>query len=84
MVDYFIETSPYRDINNTNLLIKRDDQGLFKYDPAGPGWVTDKNLGIIYTDHVEVENVTEEEAQRVMKRLNEEYKNGTFKARRFS
>lgn len=84
MTDYFIETSPYEDISNTNLLIKRDDQGLFKYDPISSKWITDKNLGIIYTDHIEVETVTEEEAQKVIARLNEEYKKGTYKERRFS
>lgn len=84
MTKYLIETNLYKDISNTNLLIKRVDDNLFRYDPISGNWITDYALSIIYTDHIEVEDVTEEEAQKVIQRLNEEYRKGTYKARRLS
>lgn len=84
MTHYFIETSIYKDIDNTNLLIKKDDSVLYRYDPISAKWIADNELSIIYTDHIEVDRIAEKEAQEVIKRLNDEYKEGTYRARRFS
>lgn len=81
---YLIETGPYTDLANTNLLIKQDNSSLYRYDPISKNWILDYDLCIIYTDHIEVETVTEEEAQEVIARLNEERKKGAYKERRFS
>lgn len=81
---YLIETGPYTDLTNTNLLIKQDNSDLYRYDPISKDWILDYDLCIIYTDHIEVESITEKEAEKVIQRFNKAYETGTYKARSLS